>query len=176
LFWIYTSTGRTPNTTLHADGCGLLRLVKMRRGKTGPLSWDQLALLPVTYQLCKACRPGSTSRCQEWVSPPPPRRPAYGQRRLKSPRWPGKYEVGEQARLAREEQGLPPKPPRSAKLKRVPRDLMRRRKLIEKIIAASPPDSFGFDLERGEIRLHGHPIVEIATIRRLAARARCKES
>jgi hypothetical protein len=80
---------------------------------------------------------------------------------------------------------LPPKtlrwcrvccPAELAKLKRVPRDLMRRRKLIEKIIAASPPDSFDTDLERGEIRLHGHPIA-IATIRRLAARvATGKES
>jgi hypothetical protein len=59
LFWLHASADRRPSITLHAEGCGALRLVKVRRGKTGPLSWDQLALLPVTYHVCEACRPGS---------------------------------------------------------------------------------------------------------------------
>ena len=70
-FWLYTT--RTPRITLHADGCGLLRLVTIRHGRIGPLSWDQLALLPVTYHICQACRPGSPSRCRELPAPKPKR-------------------------------------------------------------------------------------------------------
>jgi hypothetical protein len=76
-FWLHTNT-RTGRITVHRDGCAVasvrLRHYRARRAGvwTGPVSWDELALLPVeSYHLC-SCWQGHCS--------------AYGPRRKRSRR------------------------------------------------------------------------------------------
>jgi hypothetical protein len=64
-FWLHTSYDpRRPWITLHRTGCEQLRIARVKPHFTGPLTWDQLAALPVeSYVPCLKCRPASASRC-----------------------------------------------------------------------------------------------------------------
>jgi hypothetical protein len=74
-FWLYTplrhSKGHLPPVVLHLASCGQRRLVK-NKAWTGPLGWDELALIPVeSYRLCPCCR----NLCS--TLPPEPSRKIY---------------------------------------------------------------------------------------------------
>jgi hypothetical protein len=85
-FWLYTplrhSKGQLPPIVLHLAGCGKFRLVK-NKAWTGPLGWDELALIPVeSYRLCPCCR----NLCSTPPAEPSRKILHYGPRRSRSHR------------------------------------------------------------------------------------------
>jgi hypothetical protein len=82
-FWLYTplppKKGHVSPIVLHGAGCSQRRLVR-NKAWTGPLGWDELALLPVeSYRLCPCCR----GLCSATASR---KTLSYGPRRLRSRR------------------------------------------------------------------------------------------
>lgn len=76
-FWLFTNR-RTSGITLHAEGCRVTNQYRASKGWTGPLTWDEIALIPVeSYGLCKLCSSHGTLL----VSAPPMVRQLYGRRR-----------------------------------------------------------------------------------------------
>jgi hypothetical protein len=98
-FWLYIQRQRDQRTTLHRDGCALMRQVRWDNRWTGPLTWDEIALLPDdSYFVCGRCKPG----CAPYRQTSPLRLPgAIRQRSPASP--PSNKEKGG---------ALAPRPPR----------------------------------------------------------------
>ena len=77
-FWFHTALRDAFKVTLHTEGCRIRARMKDSKGWTGPLTIQQVAIVPITsYRTCKSCRSADVL---------PAKQRSYGPRKVLSPR------------------------------------------------------------------------------------------